>query len=92
MEKNIKATQINEESTNLEAVKNTPFTLVIKENNVQIVCGEYLVTRKVFKNKEEAIKYVNCKPWELIINAACIAFNHLTKLQNETEQNKTEKN
>ena len=44
-----------------EAVENTPFTLVEKENKVLITIGNQICDPNVFENKTEAKKYINKK-------------------------------
>lgn len=74
-------------------VKGTPFWLVQveinKESNVKeyeektaITMGKEIL--KIMNNEEEAKKYINKKPWELILNAAYI----YTKFTEENGKNK----
>lgn len=67
-----------EETTNIIEVTGTPFSLVIKttdeKKSVKIICGQYLMTTKVFKSEEYARNYINKKAWELIANL-CIVLN-----------------
>ena len=48
-----------------EEVKNTPFTLVERENEVLITIGNQICDPNVFENKTEAKKYINKKMEEV---------------------------
>lgn len=48
-------------------VKNSPFTLVKKENNeVLITCGNQIMCPDKFTTFKEAEEHINEKPWSLI--------------------------
>ena len=55
-----------------EEVKGTPFTLIEKDNKVLITIGNLVCDPNVFKNKREAKKHINKKPWLLIATTAMI--------------------
>ena len=55
-----------------EEVNGTPFTLVEKDNEVLITIGNQVCDPNVFKNKAEAKKHINKKPWLLIATTAMI--------------------
>lgn len=61
-----------EKTTKISEVEETPFSLLIEEDenkkNVKIVSGKYLCSVKTFPNETEAKKFINKKPWELIMN------------------------
>ena len=46
--------------------------LSAENDNVTIAIGNYRVTNKVFKTENEAQKYINSKPWELIAALASL--------------------
>ena len=62
-----------------EEVKNTPFTLVEKENKVFIIIGNQVCDPNVFKNKTEAKKYISKKPWMLIATTSLILAQNINK-------------
>ena len=62
-----------------EAVENTPFTLVEKENKVLITIGNQVCDPNVFENKTEAKKYINKKPWMLIATTSLILSQNVNK-------------
>lgn len=61
-----------EKTTKIVEINETPFSLVIEEEGdskkVKIVSGKYLCSSKIFPNESEAKKYINKKPYELIIS------------------------
>jgi hypothetical protein len=60
-------TQINEQEEIIE-IRNTPFHLIVNKENgtCKLTTGNYLVTSKIYKNKEEAIKRLENTDIELI--------------------------
>ena len=62
-----------------EEVKNTPFTLVERENEVLITIGNQICDSNVFANKTEAKKYINKKPWMLIATTSLILSQNVNK-------------
>lgn len=61
--------------------------LSAENDNVTIAIGNYRVTNKVFKTENEAQKYINSKPWELIAALASLYVEFATKKDaiNESE-------
>ena len=53
--------------------------LSAENDNVTIAVGNYRVTSKVFKSENEAQKYINSKPWELIAALASLYVEFATK-------------
>lgn len=71
-----------EEVTENYKVDKTPFTLIKNKNEKwMITMGNYIASEKEFKTKEDAIKEINEKTWELIIIASNI-FNKLIEENN----------
>ena len=64
----------NNKSTSIkyEAVKNTPFTLIRKDDEVMITIGNQICSPIVFKSEKEARKHINQKKWLLIATTAMI--------------------
>lgn len=48
------------------------FLIVNVEDSYRIAMGEHWATKAKFKTPEEAQKYINQKPWELLMNMAAI--------------------
>ena len=74
-----------EEITENYKVDETPFTLIKNKNKKwMITIANYIASEKEFKTKEDAIKEINKKTWELIV----IASHIFTKLIEENKLNK----
>lgn len=50
------------------------FTLVNQNGNVRIAVADKIVSNLTFANEDEAIAFIDSKPWELIINATCLIY------------------
>lgn len=48
------------------------FTLVKDKDGVKICIGNYLISKNIFKTWKDAENYLKSKPYEIIINAACL--------------------
>ena len=59
-------------SIKYEQVKNTPFTLIRKDDEVMITIGNQICSPIVFKSEKEARKHINQKKWMLIATTAMI--------------------
>ena len=71
----LNATDNEQSSTYLrkfEQIEKTPFTMMIEEDGVTLLMGKYVVKQNKFENPNEAINYVNKKPWDLIMIASSI--------------------
>ena len=71
-------------------IENTPFGVFSKDGEHNVVMKNQIVSDKSFNSKEEAIEWVNSKPWKLILIAGFIynegvkeIKNLLTKLEEE---------
>lgn len=69
----------NEEVPTFEQVDETPFTLMETSKGVQILCGNAIIDRKTFKNKNEAKKYIYRTPYQLCYNFLCFAVENVKK-------------
>ena len=78
-----------EKKLNYKEIINSPFVVVWNEKEeYQIVIGQNVISNKKFARLEDAIKYINKKPWELILNASlyfCDKVNEMREKQNKTE-------
>lgn len=59
----------NNEIREFIPVEETPFNIVKEDGKCKIIMGNYLVSTKEFKTIEEAKKYINKKPYELLMPA-----------------------
>ena len=83
-------TKKTEKLFEITEIENTPFGVFSKDGEHNIVMKNQIVSDKSFKTKEEAIAWVESKPWKLILIAGFI-YNEgvreikdlLTKLEEE---------
>lgn len=64
-------------------VEDTPFSLFVKENEVRIIVGNQMATKKVFNTEEEAKKEIKsiCKNWELMVSAMFSIYENFEKFK-----------
>lgn len=55
------------------------FILVKKDKKVHIAFTNKIISTKIFKSFKEAEKYIDEKPWELLINTSCAVFEIIVK-------------
>lgn len=58
-----------QQSVNYKEVE--PFNIIEKDGEIFIVFGNSIVSKKRFKNFEEAEEYINSKPYEIIFATTC---------------------
>lgn len=75
----------DENMSKYEILDNAPFVVVEGSDGWFIVMGEHIVSSKRFDTKDSAKRYVDSKPWELIIVGASAYNKILEKL--ETDNN-----
>lgn len=66
----------------------------VEEELYQITCGDTIVCERTFKTKEDAKKYIDSRPWDLIFGLILVInINeaNLRKLAEEQETNKDNK-
>lgn len=69
--------------TEREEIKDTPFDIIgNEENGYKIAMGNNIVSPDTFESKFDAIKYVDSKPYNLIIVAAAIFYENIQKIKN----------
>lgn len=74
--------QSNGKLIDYHEVENTPFTVVKKEDGkCIIVLGSQQVSSRVFDSKDQAIIYIEQKPWELILIASSVFTNKVINNQ-----------
>lgn len=92
-------TQDNERSTfenvnKFQTVENTPFALIERDGKWGIVMGNQMVSDQYFDTTEEAERFIESKPWSLILVAALTfvdgAYQFKNELANENVEQTTE--
>ena len=90
-------TQDNRQSTfenvnKFQTVENTPFALIEIEGKWGIVMGNQLVSDQYFNTTEEAERFIETKPWSLILVAALTfidgAYQYKNELLNQEQSTK----
>lgn len=80
-----------------EEVKKTNFewskifriqTLNEDQTEFVIMIGDKLASKELFKSKEDAAKYINKKPWELIAALICSVVENAIKIELSNLKNK----
>jgi hypothetical protein len=86
-------TQDNEQSTSNESIlsyvtiENSPFTAIKLQNGRWgLVMGDQLVSDQTFEDVDEASKFVESKPWSLIMTASYIYVDYINKNINDLKQ------
>lgn len=59
------------------------FTLVTKQGKTMIAVADKIVSREMFENEEQAQRYIDSKPWELLVNVACVCYDLMNKQTNK---------
>lgn len=70
------------ESNQLEMVEDI-FTLINHNGVFMIAVGNQVVSKERFATREEALHYINCKPWALILNTVAVMMEKLNTLNNK---------
>lgn len=88
-------TQDNEQSTfenvnKFQTVENTPFALIELNGKWGIVMGNQLVSDQYFDTTEQAERFIESKPWSLILVAALTFVDGAYQYKKELENNNVE--
>lgn len=67
------------------------FKLVKTEKGIVIAIGNHQISKMIFKTKQAAEDYLKQKPYEVIINIACMACDLSIKQLNLTKNEDTKK-
>lgn len=59
------------------------FTIVNHEGEFLIALGNHVVSKEKFGSREEAAHYIECKPWELILNSTAVMWEKLNNLKEQ---------
>ena len=65
-------TEKQEKLFEVTEIENTPFGVFSKDGEHNVVMKNQIVSDKSFNSKEEAIEWVNSKPWKLILISSFI--------------------
>ena len=91
-------TQDSEQSTSNEnmlkyvTIEGSPFTAIQLQNERwALVMGDQLVSDQTFENVDEATKFVESKPWSLIMTASYIYVDYINKNINDLKQDNNDK-
>ena len=79
-------TKKTEKLFEITEIENTPFAVFSKDGEHNIVMKDQIVSDKSFDSKEEAIKWVNSKPWKLILIASFIYNENITEIRKTLNQ------
>ena len=66
----------SQSSIEYKKVDGTPFTMMIEQEKVTLLLGNQICTEQPFKNEKECQRYVNKKPYDLIILLTTSLINH----------------
>ena len=73
----------NEKLIRREQIRETPFTAIKEEDKPWIiVMGDSLLKITEYEDFKDVLKYVNKKPWELILPATAVFIEHANKIKN----------
>ena len=76
----------DEVTTRVHDVKYAPFKVLQQDDTFKIILGNSIVSERTFKKKEDAIKYINSKPYELITNLICITLELKEQYEKEMRE------
>lgn len=65
---NIPIVKVNDQVT---SEQHEVFRLVTQDGKTYVTIDKYMMTKQPFDSVEAAKQYIDSKPWQLIINAAC---------------------
>lgn len=70
-------------SEEIATLTNCPFSAVLSGGRYYLTFGEKILSNETFSSVKEAQKYVDRKPWDLIIVAAAVLANDLITYNNK---------
>lgn len=71
---------------NVHDVKYAPFKVFQQNETFKIILGNSIVSERTFDKKEDAIRYINSKPYELITSLICITLELKEKYEKENQE------
>lgn len=72
--------------TKVHDVKYAPFKVLQQNDKFKIILGNSIVSERTFDKKEDAIRYINNKPYELITNLICITLELKQQYEKEKQE------
>lgn len=75
-----------ENITSYIQVDDSPFIVVKDNDKWKIVFGQSVASNNFFDTKDEAIRYIKRKPWDLILISASIYNEMVQQLKNENNK------
>lgn len=83
--------QDNSKYFEVHEVNDTPFTIIETDKGCVIVVGNQQVCLTIFEDVAKAKKYINKKPWELILVTTSIHMEAVLKTKKLLENGKEKK-
>lgn len=68
-----------------ETYEHELFTIVNHNGEFMIALGNAVVSKEKFNSREGAAHYIDCKPWELILNATAVMWDRLNALKEQSK-------
>lgn len=78
--------QNNAQIKSVHQIKDTLFSAIEHNGKFHITLGNNIVSEKKFNSFNQAVDYVNSKPWELILSLNCFIVEKFNSYQNEQKQ------
>ena len=75
-----------QENKPLQIVQHELFNIIKGPQGYFLAVQNKIVSSKTFKSVEEAKKYINSKPWELLVNVSCICFDIMNENKEQNKQ------
>lgn len=82
--------QLNFERPIVVTINDAPFNIIEHKGDILITIGNDVL--KKCNTVEEAVKYIESKPWELIMNAVAIYVEYVNKTKTKTKKDGKTKN
>lgn len=68
-------------------INDAPFNIIEHNEEILITIGNDVL--KKCETVEDAVEYIEAKPWDLILNATAIYMEYVQKIKNEKEENES---
>lgn len=63
-----------------------PFNVIVTEEGCKITVGNNVVAEQLFETYDEAVAYIESKPYELLVTLMCLCCEMIIKNFNNEEQ------
>lgn len=84
-QQSIELQKVDKEQSNgkpiVVTINDAPFNIIEHNGDILITIGNDVLKR--CETVEEAVKYIEAKPWELILNASAIYIEYVNKINKE---------